>query len=191
MIWPARAGGLRQRYQWRNLLVLWLLLLAACQTPSPNLTSITPAQAATTTEVLPTFGPSNTALAPTETLWLEQPFGNQTLLIIFYEAGGRPCLRYQLGAASANACQQTDAQSLTALQTNLRSESGEAFQLVVGRAFNSEISTVSVQFADSTSQALSVDGAGFIVLLPGQTTARQIVPINAFGNMVGAIFKFN
>jgi hypothetical protein len=191
MIWPARLGWRRQRCQWRYLLVLGLLLLAACQTSIIDYVATTPAQAATATEVLPTFGPSNTALAPAETLWLEQPFGNQTLLIIFYEAGGRPCLRYQLGAASANACQQTDSQSLTALQTNLRSESGEMFQLVVGRTFNAEISTASVQFADATSQALSVDGAGFMVLLPGQTTARQIVPINAFGNMVGAIFKFN
>ena len=62
--------------------------------------------------------------------------------------------------------------------------------IVAGRALDPQITAVSVEFADGTSQPSDVASGGFVLTVQGKHPARDVVPINAIGNLVGGKITF-
>lgn len=185
-------------------------LLAGCgggesqATPTPTLPppSTAPTPAASGTGTLP---PSGTASGlENADIWLEQDFGTGgKLAVLFYQDSAsdeKPlCVRFLVSdppeTPPVSACQRARLDSLVvAMGTAIMKRDGQpdAPQLIIaGRAISPDVTTVALEFTERPPITVDVVNEGFIVILPDwEDKPLQAVPINQFGNLVGAIYKF-
>lgn len=174
--------------------------MAACST-APATPTLTPsfalAEVATPTDPPPT--PSALPLPPaqSETVWLESPFGAEgRVAVLHYTADGTPdgvpCVRFLVettGAEPRSRCAGSGAGIVVVFSVE-RDPTNARYLIVAGRALNPAIRTVVIVMRDGESFPVSVDEGGFILILPGERVPAQAVPIDEFGNTVGAIYSF-
>jgi hypothetical protein len=159
-------------------------------TDQPALTPIASAASAT---------PSVLPLPEADRLLLEQPLGAGKLTITFYaDSAGRQCLRYTISARSdfqpVSQCATSARATLVALQGIETDTQGAVYSIVAGRVLDERITAVSIEFSDGGNTPAEVknagNDAGFIVVWPGKHAAIRAIPIDQYGNLVGAKYTF-
>ncbi len=143
--------------------------------------------------------PSSGPLPEADPLLLEQPLGADTLTLTFYaDSDGRQCLRYAIDARSdfqpVSDCATSARANLVAVQGIETDSLGASYSIVAGRVLDARITAVSIEFSDGTNTPAGVqtagDDLGFAVILSGRHTAIRAIPIDQYGNLVGAKFTF-
>jgi hypothetical protein len=128
-------------------------------------------------------------------IWLEQPFGPDALLAVYFFAdeAGALCLRFLVstpGAIPVSGCGDPTREVMVAIQGRARDGAGSEMTIVTGRVFEARTRVVAIEMADGESFAVPVDEGGVILIAPGSRTAVQAVPIDEFGDLTGAVFRF-
>ncbi len=174
--------------------------MAACSV-APATPTLTPpfalAEVATPTEPPPTPSALPSTPRPSETVWLEGSFGAEgRVAVLHYTADGTPdgvpCVRFLVETAGAephSRCAGAGAGVVAAFSVE-RDPTNARYLIVAGRALNPAIRTVVIVMRDGESFPVGVDAGGFILILPGERLPAQAVPIDEFGNTVGAIHSF-
>ncbi len=120
--------------------------------------------------------------------------GADTLVVTFYtDANQSLCLRYTFRArtiAPVSKCSSSKAATLLAVQGVETDSTGKIFSTIVGRAFDNQITAVSLELSDGSNTPVEVTEGGFAVVLPGKHTAIRAIPIDQYGNLVGDKFIF-
>lgn len=172
-----------------------LIPAAPTQTPSVAIAETAiPAVAGTPPVASPLPPP-----AQPETVWVESPFGEGgRVAVLHYTAdgtpNGTPCVRFLVETAGAqphSRCANAGSGAgVVAVVSVERDPTNARFLIVAGRALNPAIRTVVIVMQDGESFPVSVDDGGFILILPGERLPMQAVPIDEFGNTIGAIYSF-
>jgi hypothetical protein len=128
-------------------------------------------------------------------IWLEQPFGPDALLAVYFYAdeASALCLRFLVntpGAIPASGCGDPAREVMVAIQGRARDGAGAEMTIVAGRVFDARARVVAVEMADGESFAVPVDEGGIILIASGSRTAVQAVSIDEFGDLTGAVFRF-
>lgn len=187
------------------LTVSMALLLAGCiqpNAPDPDATlpAIPPTaiRVATLTPIQPLPSTGNPTAAPPSTtapplssgivapdgLWKQQPVGPETVAIMFFHQNNSSCVRYIFRATVVPHC-AAPGQTMAVLSGVIETADKAQWTIIAGRALDAQITAVSVELADGSSQPADVTNGGFVLTLAGARPARDVVPINAVGNLVG------
>jgi hypothetical protein len=166
-----RAGTLR--------LILFLVLCSCSTAAAPSATE------------LPTFSAGqnnsdNSAIPATATLaervWATKPFGADQVAIVFSEPN---CVGYQFGNNPVNSnC--TGGGTVVAVQAIAADSTGQQYTLIAGRTLSDKITVVAIELDRAENMPIPVTDSGFTLVLPGTRRAIALVPIDQFGNLVGA-----
>ena len=206
-------GQVKYRAPLAVLSVAMALLLTGCIKPTaPDPDATLPAIPPTASQlatlaplVQPTTNPavSNPTIAPLPTtaavvgngivapdgLWKQQPVGPETVAVMFFHQGATSCIRFIFRATVVPHC-ASGTQTMAILASVIETADKVNWTVVAGRALDSQITAVSVEFTDGTSQPADVANGGFVMVVQGKHPARDVVPINAIGNLVGGKLSF-
>ncbi|MFQ3536651.1 MAG: hypothetical protein SNJ58_12315 [Aggregatilineales bacterium] len=163
---------------------LWaaFLSLAACQAGTPpSLSSAeTPLTAAPTPDAQ-------------STIWLEQSFGGGALAVYFYSAEGVLCVRFLADLPAAqpvSACAAPQAAAVV-VQGIVQGADAQPYTIIAVRALQPEVSVVVIELRGGESYPLEIVEGGALLILPQVRQAWQAAPIDAYGNLVGALLPLS
>ncbi len=131
--------------------------------------------------------------APLDRTWNQQAWPGRTVTITFTtNPNGLHCVAYHLDSSGEAAVQRCiDSRStLVAVQGIETDTDGKVYTLIVGRALSDQITAVSLELPGGASQPTDVINGAFVLTLPGQHLALRGVPVDQYGNLVGALFTF-
>ena len=176
---------------------------------TPTVQPPLPTAALLDSAVTPTSSPSiQIARVPTEIstptytpesdrVWSEGPLGADTLTIQFYSnSTSARCLSLKIKTdskreiASVSGCSSSSTGTVYALRANVTDSKGAPYTIVVGRAFDSRIVVMSVEFYGGDNSPAPINDEGFMDVSPGKRTVIAVVPIDQYGNLVGSRFVF-
>jgi hypothetical protein len=207
---------IRRRASILSLSIALALLLTGCikpDAPDPDATlpaiPATAISAATLAPIQPvqqTAAPagSNPTMAPLPTtappvagggivapdgLWKQQPVGPETVAVMFFHQNGAGCIRYIFRATVVPRC-AAGTQTMAVLTGMVQTADKVQWTIIAGRSLDPQITAVSVELADGSSQPADVTTGGFVIALQGVHQPRDVVPINAIGNLVGGKIGF-
>lgn len=171
-------------------LIAVICLAAACSPVAPSPAVPVPPDPVASD---PGIGPAGQVAG--DHIWLEQPFGPDALLAVYFYAdeAGALCLRFLVstpGAIPVSGCGDPAREVMVAIQGRVRDGAGAEMTIVAGRVFEARTRVVAIEMADGESFAVPVDEGGMILIAPGSRTAVQAVPIDEFGDLTGAVFRF-
>jgi hypothetical protein len=135
-----------------------------------------------------------TSPAPLDRTWSQQAWPGKNVTINFLtNANGQRCVAYHLDSSSeADAQRCVGSQStLVAVQRLETDADGKVYTLIVGRVLNDRITAVSLEMVGGASQPIDVIDDSFVLNLPGQHLALRAVPVDQYGNLVGALYTFS
>ncbi|MCC7209440.1 MAG: hypothetical protein IT323_19175 [Anaerolineae bacterium] len=179
-----------------SALLVALLIASACGGQAADAPGVTVTATATPPSPEPSATPESLDAGPaaSDDIWLEQPFGpDGQLAVLFYDDGGQSCVRFLVdvpGATPVSACGDPARDALTAVQAPQADSAGTLYTIIVGRVFKPATRVVAVEVDGGATFSVNVDGDGVILILEGERRAVQAVPIDAFGNLTGGIFRF-
>ncbi len=190
------------------LLLILSLVLVGCIQPAtpiasvpggvPTLaTAIPPIAGATTAPPIaqqPTVNPANAGISAyppaADRVWQQAAVGPEQVAVLFlHDAANNPCVRYIFRAKVVARC-GVPGQTLIAVAGVEAAADGKSYTIIAGRALDTRIVAVSVEFTPNGNQPAQINSEGFIIILVGSRLPLDAIPINEHGDQVGAKFKF-
>lgn len=156
----------------------------------------------------PTLTPEPGAVAPTQPLfapgttpgtgeiptpepavfvWGSFAVGPEQVAIMYYlNQVGMRCVRYIFRSKVVERCPQPG-QTLATVAGAETAADNRRYTIIAGRALDTRIRTVTIEFQDGSSQPLNVGRGGYILIVQGERPVRNAVPIDENGNLVGGV----
>jgi hypothetical protein len=188
---------------------LLALTLSGCIQPDAVYNENGPSVGAGTLIFPPTFTPDPSQPLPTQPIFAPEPtipgavaaptpepavfiwgsfaVGPEQVAIMFYlNPTGQRCVRYIFRSKVVERCPQPG-QTLATVTGQETAADNRRYTIVAGRALDTRIKTVTIEFQDGSSQPLQVTRGGYLVILDGARPVRNAVPIDENGNLVGGV----
>ena len=174
--------------------MFFLMSLTACGSaaPPPTADIVLHPSLVFSTDGAPATGATAALSASLDRTWTQQAWPGTNVTISFTTSpNGQHCVAYQLDSSKDASQRCVNSQStLVAVQGVITDADGNVYTLIVGRSLNQQITAVSIEMSGGASQPIDVINDAFMLSLPGQHPALRAVPVDQYGNLVGALFTF-
>jgi len=162
---------------------------------SGNATQTPGGESVATIAPLPTFGAvANTPdLAITGTaepqawVWKFANVGPEQVAVMFFQdKNGRRCARYIYRNKVLERCPQSGQSIVTVAGIEVAADA-KPYTIIAGRALDRRVTVVTIEFQDGSSEPIPVVDGGYLAVESGIKPVKRAVPVDQFGNLVGAV----